>query len=99
MAETREGGVYKVGRGKEAKYVDANGKEVDAPTKAEEQASASEPASGGGEAKKEIPYADLLAAEGYKTPEQIRAASDEDLLEVDGIGPARLAEIRAATKE
>ena len=52
-----------------------------------------------GEEAKPIPYSDVLAAHGFKTPEQIRGASDEELLDVDGIGPARLREIREATKE
>lgn len=93
MAETREGGVYKVGRGDTAKYVDANGKEVAAPTKQKERGDTA------GQSKEtEIPYADLLAAKGFTTAAQIRSASDDDLLG-EGIGPARLREIRAATQE
>lgn len=97
MAETQEGGIYIVGKGENAKYVDANGKEVSPPTKKEQQGGG---ARGGGQGKEtEIPYADVLAANGFRTPEQIRGASDEELLDVDGIGPARLREIREATKE
>lgn len=33
---------------------------------------------------------------GYDTPEKLRRATDEELLDIDGIGPARLAQIRAA---
>jgi hypothetical protein len=40
-----------------------------------------------------------LAAAGFDTPEKIRAASDDDLLKVDGIGPAALVRLREATKE
>lgn len=79
------------------------GKEVEVPEGFEAwRTGAEKPApSGGGEGgeKKEIPYADVLAAQGFTTPEQIRSASDEELLDVDGIGPARLREIREATKE
>ena len=81
------------------------GKDVEVPdgfeawrTGADKPASAS---GGGaaGEEKNGIPYADVLAAQGFRTPAQIRGASDEELLDVDGIGPARLREIREATKE
>lgn len=37
-----------------------------------------------------------LAAAGYSSPEELAGASDSDLLDVDGIGPATLATIRAA---
>jgi len=40
--------------------------------------------------------APLLLAAGYKTPYEVRSASDEELLSVDGIGPATLKAIRAA---
>lgn len=65
MAETQPGGLYKVGVGDSARFVDANGKE----TKAEEQEKAATHA--------------------------VKAAKDADLLALDGIGPAKLAEIRA----
>lgn len=42
-----------------------------------------------------MPYADLLHAAGYTTEDAVQGALDEDLLKVPGIGPARLAEIRA----
>lgn len=38
-----------------------------------------------------------LAASGYHTAQDVQAASDEALLEVDGIGPAALEKLRAAT--
>lgn len=40
------------------------------------------------------PYPDLLAGAGFKDWQAVSEASDEDLLAVDGIGPARLKEIR-----
>lgn len=46
----------------------------------------------------DFPYAALLSGGGYKTAEALRAASDEDLLAIDGIGEARLKEIRQALK-
>ena len=39
---------------------------------------------------------ELLRAAGYTTLEQIRAASDESLLAINGIGARRLADIRTA---
>ena len=38
---------------------------------------------------------DGLVAAGFDSDEKVRAASDEDLLAVDGIGPGRLKQIRA----
>jgi len=38
----------------------------------------------------------LLAEAGYENPESVRRASDEDLLKIKGIGPAKLGEIREA---
>lgn len=40
-----------------------------------------------------------LAAGGLPTPEQVAAASEEELLDVDGIGPATLKDIRAALSD
>jgi len=40
-------------------------------------------------------HAALIAA-GYLTNDDLRAASDEDLFSVPGVGPAMLAKIRAA---
>lgn len=39
-----------------------------------------------------------LAAKGYGSPEAIRAASDEELDAVDGIGPATVTRLREATE-
>lgn len=36
-----------------------------------------------------------LRHEGYETPDDLKKAGDEDLLEVEGIGPASLKKIRA----
>lgn len=52
----------------------------------------------GGGAKQDAetyPDAELLAAGGFKTWDEVEEASDDDLLALDGIGPARLARIRA----
>lgn len=96
MAEAqREGGVYKVGAGDAAKWVDANGKEVAAPSKSEAKAEderkaapAVAPAPGA------YPYAEVLTAGGFKDWAAVNKATDEQLLALDGIGPARLKEIR-----
>lgn len=44
----------------------------------------------------DFPHRDLLTK--YKTADALRAASDDELLDIDGIGDARLKEIRAALK-
>lgn len=44
--------------------------------------------------KGNMPYADLLIPKSFKDEQAVSAASDEQILAVDGIGPARLAEIR-----
>lgn len=41
----------------------------------------------------------FLTAAGYDTVEKIRDASDEDLNEIDGVGPVYITKIRAATAE
>jgi hypothetical protein len=41
-----------------------------------------------------MPYADLLIPKHFADEDAVDAASDEDLLAIDGIGPKRLAEIR-----
>ncbi len=82
MAETVEGGVYKVGEG----YLNAKGEKTKAPLTAD----AAEP-----ETETTYPYADLLSAAGLNDWAAVQKATDEDLLAVDGIGPARLAEVRA----
>lgn len=79
------------------------GKDVEVPAGFEAwRTGADKPAAvssgGAGDEKEEIPYAELLAAKGFRTAAQIRGASDDELLG-DGIGPARLREIREATKE
>lgn len=88
MAEAqREGGVYRMGAGDTAKWVDANGKATDAP--AETQPKAVEKPDGA------YPYADVLSTGGFKDWTAVSGATDEQILALDGIGPARLAEIRA----
>ncbi len=86
MAETREGGYYAVKKGTETVFVDANGKQV-------EQNESKQP--DGGEAQTTYPYADLLAGGGFKDWSAVKNATDEEILGVDGIGPAKLKEIRA----
>lgn len=39
--------------------------------------------------------AENLKEAGYQTPEDLKTASDEDLLDVDGLGQAKLKQIRA----
>jgi predicted flap endonuclease-1-like 5' DNA nuclease len=41
-----------------------------------------------------MPYAELLIPKHFADEDAIDAASDEDLLAIDGVGPKRLAEIR-----
>lgn len=49
----------------------------------------------------DFPHALALTDAGFGTEAKVRNASDEDLLAIEGIGPAALAKIRAAagTKE
>lgn len=49
---------------------------------------------GASEESEQLPYASLLIPKLFADEPAVRAASDEDLLAVEGIGPARLAEIR-----
>jgi len=42
----------------------------------------------------DYPYADVLKTGGFNDWQAVQGASDDDLLAVDGIGPARLKEIR-----
>ena len=44
----------------------------------------------------EIPYRENLIDGGYETLESVNAASTEELDEVDGLGPARIEQIREA---
>lgn len=64
---------------------DADGKVAKAPTN---QAASTLPA--------DFPERDLLIGTPFTTLEAIKAASDEVLLAIDGIGPAKLKAIRAA---
>ena len=86
MAETVAGGRYKVGD----MLVDANGKELTGDAAKETQESAGT----GDSTPPEYPYADVLKAGGFNDWQAVQGASDDDLLDVDGIGPARLKEIR-----
>ena len=43
----------------------------------------------------DFPVRDLLIEHGFDSVEKIKAASNEQLLEIDGVGPKRLTEIRA----
>ena len=45
----------------------------------------------------DFPAREQLTSAGFDTVGAVAAAADEDLLEVDGIGPARLKDIRDAT--
>lgn len=49
-----------------------------------------------GELAADFPSREILAAAGYKTLEQVKGATDEQLLALDGIGPAKLEQIRKA---
>ncbi len=46
----------------------------------------------------DFPERDLLIGTAFKSTEALNAATDEDLLAVDGIGPAKLKAIREALK-
>ena len=75
---------------------------IEAPTQVGAQASAtsaapeSSPASD--ELPEDFPSRDLLAGSRFTTLGAIREASDEDLLEISGIGDAKLKQIREASK-
>lgn len=43
--------------------------------------------------------ADRLTAAGYDTPEKVQAASDEDLLAIEGIGEGTVKKVRATYKD
>jgi hypothetical protein len=59
----------------------------------------SAPVGGSGDALGEdFPYRDLLAAGGITTRARLASASDDELIALDGIGEARLKEIRKAAK-
>ncbi len=91
----REGGVYLVGD----QWQDANGKETDPPTKKEERAAAEQDRGAAPTATPlpdDFPSREILVAAGFTTMEGARAASDEALLALDGIGPATLQKIRDA---
>jgi predicted flap endonuclease-1-like 5' DNA nuclease len=47
-----------------------------------------------GAGRSAMPYADILIPKHFADEDAVDAASDEDLLAIDGIGPKRLAEIR-----
>jgi hypothetical protein len=79
----RPGGEYIV-RGQR---VDANGKLLEA------EDAESVPGSGSGNLDG-FPGGSILLAAGFDSPEKIRAASDEDLLALDGIGEGTLKKIR-----
>jgi predicted flap endonuclease-1-like 5' DNA nuclease len=50
--------------------------------------------SGKAESDSAMPYADLLIPRHFADEDAVDAASDADLIAIDGIGPKRLAEIR-----
>ena len=81
---TQPGGRYLVG----GKLVDANGKALKEQPAAETT----------GDLPEDFPGRDELVAGGFSTLGAVKAASDEDLDAVPGIGPATLKEIRAAQK-
>jgi len=82
MAEIQAGGLYRVGD----KLVNAEGKEAEQEEQPEQEKEGTPEA---------YPYAGILADGGYGTWEAVQNASDEELLGLDGIGKARLREIRA----
>lgn len=57
------------------------------------------PSNGGGTPAVTQAQRAALASAGFETAEQIRAATDEQLLAVDGIGPGTLARLRELPKE
>lgn len=104
MAESiREGGVYRVG----SKYLNAEGKETKAPTKAElEKANARRTASTTvvseplpPEFNEDFPSFKVLSAAGIDSLEKVRAATDAELIALDGIGEASVKKIREAQGE
>lgn len=43
-----------------------------------------------------FPYVEYLRDAGYQKHSEVNEASDDELLDIDGIGPVRLSEIRGA---
>ena len=52
----------------------------------------------GTELPSDFPERDLIVGSKFKTLEALKNATDQELLDVDGIGPAKLKAIRAALK-
>ncbi len=78
LDETIQGGRYLVG----GLWVDANGAPIAAPS--EQPAPSTDP----------LAKWPQLAAAGYGTVDAVSAATDEQLLAIDGIGEAKLTKIR-----
>lgn len=72
------------------RFVDPNGADLGPAPKAGEAQPAPLP--------DDFPERELLIGTAFKTLEALKAASDEELLAVDGIGPAKLKAIRAALR-
>lgn len=96
----RPGGLYKVGDA----FVDAEGKTVDAKEAksalakraGETEEPQSSAATNAGGLAEDFPAREALVGGGFDTPEKVKAASDDDLLALDGVGPATLTKIREA---
>lgn len=84
--------------------VDEEGEEEEAPERATSRATPStDPrirrALGGGGLPDGFPGKDDLEAEGFTSVEKVKAASDDELLAVNGVGDVTLKRIRKATAE
>lgn len=88
MAETVEGGIYKVGD----EWQDANGNKVDAP-KANDRDAPDNAAQVPSTTDETYPHKELLAAGGIADSNAARNANYEELIAIDGIGPAKAREI------
>jgi|ERR1041384_2732760 hypothetical protein len=72
------------------------GKLVRLSQESSERKSSSKSTGAGTPIDAEFPGAVLLTGAGYKTTEEVQAASDEELLAIKGLGQATLDNIRAA---
>lgn len=88
MGKIQAGGLYRV----KGKLVDASGK----PVKAEARRAA--PAAVSSDLPEEFPGREHLIAAGLTTVAAVGAKSDEDLVALQGIGPATVRDIREALK-
>ena len=76
----------------------SNGKPFDAYGTPVNAKAAAETKSAGTDLPSDFPERDLIVGSEFRTLEALKNATDQELLDIDGIGPAKLKAIRAALK-